>query len=58
MLWLLCFQNSESICSGYFVFKIMIQSAMATWFLQILGQSALATLFLKFRVNLLWLLCF
>jgi hypothetical protein len=45
LLWQLCFLNSESICFGYSVFKI-------------LTQSALATLFLKFWVNLLWLLCF
>jgi hypothetical protein len=35
MLWLLCFLNSDSICYGYFVFKILIQSALATLFLKL-----------------------
>jgi hypothetical protein len=39
------FLFSESICSGYFVFKILNQSALATLFLKIPTQSALATLF-------------
>jgi hypothetical protein len=54
----LLFLKSDSICLGYFVFKIPTQSALATLFFEILNQSALATLFLKFSVNLLWLLCF
>jgi hypothetical protein len=34
LLWLLGFENSESICHGHFVFKILTQSALATLFLK------------------------
>jgi hypothetical protein len=35
MLWLFCFLNYESICSGYIVFKILNQSDLATLFLKL-----------------------